>query len=132
MPVYIGGLIAAIWVAFLFEGRTEMRRYERLSDDFLFRWNILPLMVALDLIFTQDIAVLGIGLLAFFLCWPIARLALMLVPVLAGWHIGSLWFAGLYSPNDSRVVVGAVLMALALAMVSQCIVVVMRRPPAHT
>lgn len=132
LAISIGLGLLVLWVAFLFEGREEMRRCERLSYDFVFKWNILPLMVALEVFTTHSLAVLGLGAMAFFLCWPIARYSLAAAPVITGWHVGTEWFSRIYSQSDHRVWVGAVTVAVAMTLISQFIVVVMRRPPAHT
>ncbi|MCE9615506.1 MAG: hypothetical protein K8T26_14640 [Lentisphaerae bacterium] len=128
----IGVALIAIWVAFLFEGREEMRRSERLSYDFVFKWNILPLLVALELFTTHSLAVLGVGAMAFVLCWPIAKYSLAAMPVITGWHVGTQWFSKIYAQSDQRVFMGAVIVAITMTLVCQAIVAAMRRPPAHT
>lgn len=127
----IGGALLILWVAFLHEGREEMRRFERVSYDFLFKWNVLPLMLALELFTTHNLAILALGAMAFFLCWPIAKFALAATPIITGWHVGTEWFSRLYAQQDQRVLMGAVLMAGVMTIVSQTIVAAMRRPPAH-
>lgn len=131
LTAVIGTALLVIWVAFLYEGREEMRRYERVSHDFLFKWNVLPLLVALELFTTQNLLVLGVGALLFFLCWPIAKFALVTAPVLTGWHVGTEWFSRMYAQQDHQVFMGAVLVAGVMTIVSQAIVAAIRRPPAH-
>lgn len=128
----IGVALIAIWVAFLFEGREEMRRHERLSYEYMFKWNVLPLLVALELFTTQSLVVLAIGAMAFFLCWPFAKYSLAALPILTGWHVGTAWFSKFYAQSDHRVMMGAVVVAIVMTLVCQSIVVAMRRPPAHT
>lgn len=131
LSAIIAGFLMIIWVAFLFEGRREMSRCERLSYDYVFKWNVLPLMIAMELLVTHNMFVLGIGALAFVLCWPIAKFAVAAAPVITGWHVGSQWFSKLYVNPDQRVVLGALIGALAMTILVQSIVAAMKRPPAN-
>jgi len=128
----IAAVLLMLWVAFLFEGRREMYRTERLSYDFIFKWNVLPLLVALELLTTSSLLVLVLGGLAFVLCWPIAKFAITVAPLLTGWHVGMQWFSTCYPPTDPRLSLSAVMVALALVVFTQTIVVALRRPPLHT
>jgi len=124
-------LLMVLWVVFLFEGRREMCRSERLSYDFMFKWNVLPLMLALELATTQNVLVLLLGALAFVLFWPIAKFAVIAVPVITGWHVGMQWFSKLYMQADPRSFIGALMVAIAMTLMVQVILALLRRPPAH-
>ena len=125
-------VLMALWVGFLYEGRDEMRRTERLSYDFVLKWNVLPLLVALELVTTQSLIPLGVGAMAFFLLWPIAKLALAALPILIGLHVGTEWFSKFHAYSEQSVLIGSIVVAIVLTLVSQTIAVAMRRPPAYT
>ena len=124
----IAVLLMAMWVGFLYEGREEMRRSERLSYDFVLKWNVLPLLVALELVTTHNPVVLGVGAMAFFLLWPIAKASLAALPALTGLHVGTAWFSKLPMHSEQSVLIGAIAVAIALTLISQIIAAAMRRP----
>lgn len=125
-------ILMVLWVVFLFESRREMCRSERLSYDYLFKWNVLPLMIAMELLTTHNLMVLGLGALAFVLCWPIAKFAVLAAPLITGWHVGAEWFSKVYTQADHRVCLGALTVALVMTLMIQVVIAVLRRPPRHT
>ena len=132
LATVFGIVLLGLWVVLLFESRHEMNRRERLSPAFLFQWNVLPLIVALELLATRSMAVLAIGVLLFFVCWPFAKFLLTAAPLVTGWHVGLQWCSSPQSNTQQQAFVGAIVVAIVVTFLSQAIVAAIRRPPRHT
>ncbi|MDA0989514.1 MAG: hypothetical protein O3A51_02030 [Verrucomicrobia bacterium] len=129
LAVALGIALIGLWIAFLFESRNEMNRHEYLSPSFIFQWNILPLVVALELIATHNLAVLALGLLVFFLCWPFAKILMIVVPTLAGWHVGMQWSSRLFQHSEQQAMLGALIVAIVVTIVCHGAVAAVRVKP---
>ena len=132
LATVFGIVLLVLWVVFLFETRQEMNRRERLSAAFLFQWNVLPFIVALELLATRSMAVLAVGILLFFICWPFAKFLLTAAPLVAGWHVGLQWCSSPKTNSSQQAIVGAIAVAIVVTFICQANVVAMRRPPRHT
>lgn len=124
-------IVLGLWVAFFFESRNEMNRQEYLTPAFVFQWNVLPLMVALELLATQHLIVLALGVIVFFLSWPVARFLTLAAPVLVGWHVGITWFEHLRATRDDHVLLGGLIVAIVLALICQGVVAAVSARPRH-
>jgi hypothetical protein len=132
LATIFGIILMALWIVFLFETRNEMNRRERLPLSHYFQWNVLPFILALELFATRSMAVLAVGVLVFFLCWPFAKFLMMAVPLGAGWHLGLRWCSDVPGNSQQQSLVGAIAVAIVVTFVCQAIVAAMRRPPSHT
>ncbi len=132
MTTMVGILLLVLWIAYLFEGRKEMNRRERLSQAYIFQWNILPLIVALEILVTGNIITLAVGLFLFFVAWPFAKFCLATLPFATGWHLGVSWFSEISALQAIQTYTAAVLCAVLLTLFCQTVYVVMLSPPRHT
>lgn len=131
IALILGVALIGLWVAFLFESRNEMNRNEYLSTAFVFQWNVLPFIVALELLATHNLMVLAVGLLVFFICWPFAKFLILIAPVASGWHVGLKWCSKLFANSETQVLLGALVVAIAVTLVCQAVVAAVRIPPRH-
>ena len=120
--------LICIWVAYLFEGRNEMNRRERLSEAFVFQWNVLPLIVALELLVTGKVLVLIVGFILFFVAWPFAKFLIALLPFAVGMHLGVEW-STLMTMNTIQMYTVGFFSAIALSILCQFVYVAMLSPP---
>lgn len=119
--IMVVGLLA-VWVVYLFEGRRLMQIRGQLSNAFILQLNILPPLVAFELLVSPNpLAVAVVALLFFFVCWPFARYLMVAVPLVTGWHIGMMLYAET-SWLDWR----ALLVASTLAALFACLAVLIR------
>jgi len=131
VSLVIGFILMVLWVAYLFEGRRIMNERERLPSAFILQWNILPLLVAIELFATRNPVVAVAGLLFFFLCWPFARMLMLIVPFVIGWHVGVEIFGG-GALTTAHAAFAGLVVAVVLTCCSMLIHASMTLRPRHT
>ncbi len=129
MATILGIVLMFIWIAYLFEGRNEMNRRERLSQAFVFQWNVLPLITSLELLVTGNLFILVVGMVLFFVAWPFAKVLIGVLPFVVGWHLGMAWFSGLMGMETLQVYIAAVFSAVGLTILCQFVYIAMLSPP---